>query len=163
MKQCSNCKEIKNLEFFGTRPDGKLKKRSWCKYCEKMRRQLPENVNKDKIRSKALWRKIQTNPELRQTRLFKIRESKKKQPNYWRKDLLKRYNLTVENYNKLVVIQNNKCKICQVLPRTYLYVDHCHKTGIIRGLLCQKCNSGIGLLQDSVEILQKAINYLKGV
>lgn len=42
-----------------------------------------------------------------------------------------------------------------------LHVDHCHQTGKIRGLLCQKCNMALGLLNDSVEILETAIRYLK--
>lgn len=44
-----------------------------------------------------------------------------------------------------------------------LVVDHCHKTGRIRGLLCHNCNRALGLLQDDVGVLRKAIGYLKGV
>lgn len=42
-----------------------------------------------------------------------------------------------------------------------LYIDHCHTNGHVRGLLCQKCNSALGLLQDDINILTNAINYLK--
>jgi len=42
-----------------------------------------------------------------------------------------------------------------------LVVDHCHSTGKVRGLLCSNCNRGIGMLQERVDILQNAIDYLK--
>lgn len=61
---------------------------------------------------------------------------------------------------------NYRCDICgkfgnKGLKRP-LCVDHCHKTGKIRGMLCHKCNTAIGLLDDRVELLLKCIDYLKG-
>ena len=74
-----------------------------------------------------------------------------------------KYNIEIEQYNKLLQEQNNKCKICEQIETEYgkLCVDHCHKTQKIRGLLCKKCNSGIGLLGDSINILEKATKYLR--
>lgn len=67
-------------------------------------------------------------------------------------------------YNNLFLKQEGCCAICTVhqseLNRT-LAVDHCHKTGQVRGLLCYACNSGIGFLRESQEILDKAKLYLK--
>jgi hypothetical protein len=72
------------------------------------------------------------------------------------------------DFDKLLMKQKNVCAICskpesRMVKGTLskLSVDHCHKKGHIRGLLCTKCNSGIGLLQDSCTILERAINYLK--
>lgn len=74
------------------------------------------------------------------------------------------YGITVEEYEELSAHQNHVCWICGKKETTkdgYLHVDHCHKTGKIRGLLCGLCNRGIGALGDSIELLEKAIEYLK--
>ncbi len=79
-----------------------------------------------------------------------------------RKQLLDQYNLTEDQFNKMIISQNNLCAICNN-PQTgnrLLAVDHCHKTGKVRGLLCTKCNNGIGNFNDNIEILNKAIHYL---
>jgi hypothetical protein len=63
--------------------------------------------------------------------------------------------------------QNGVCWICEKRTRgrgeekNTLAVDHNHKTGKIRGLLCSNCNTGLGNLRDSIELLEKAITYLK--
>jgi protein-arginine kinase activator protein McsA len=59
--------------------------------------------------------------------------------------------------------QNNRCYICNSGPANNqsLHVDHDHITGKVRKLLCNNCNNGIGKLKDSIEILNKAIKYLK--
>lgn len=85
--------------------------------------------------------------------------------------LLKRYNLTKTEYNKLYQKQNSQCDICgclcenyfdeSALSREIFYVDHCHKTGKVRGLLCSKCNSMIGFCDDNIEILLSGIKYLR--
>lgn len=75
-----------------------------------------------------------------------------------------RYGITTAEVLKMVENQNNKCYICEKVEHTKfkpLMVDHCHETGKIRGMLCQKCNQGLGLFLDSPELLEKAANYLK--
>jgi hypothetical protein len=78
----------------------------------------------------------------------------------------------VAEYNKLLKRQSNVCAICK-RPETGLYkkgeltrnkdlaVDHCHKTNKVRGLLCQKCNHAVGLLQNNPDICRMAANYLE--
>lgn len=61
---------------------------------------------------------------------------------------------------KFMKEQNGLCAICAQPSDETLALDHCHTTGEFRGLLCRRCNTGIGLLRDDKEILQKAINYL---
>jgi hypothetical protein len=88
----------------------------------------------------------------------KIKEYNKK---YQRKYFLKRrYDITLENYSQMVEEQEGKCAICNK-PFDSLCVDHNHLTGEVRGLLCSKCNQGIGLLDENIEIFTKAIDYLK--
>jgi Recombination endonuclease VII len=78
------------------------------------------------------------------------------------------YNLDAEQYLQMILDQNNCCAICNQ-PETHknrngdvrpLNVDHCHKTGKVRALLCTHCNSMLGQAFDKVERLQKGIDYL---
>lgn len=79
---------------------------------------------------------------------------------------LKKYNLSVEEYDEMFDKQEGKCLICssstthRTNTRQNLFVDHDHKTNKVRGLLCHHCNVGLGHFQDSVELLEKAIGYL---
>lgn len=70
-----------------------------------------------------------------------------------------RYGISENEYYTLLNVQRGKCRICDE-EHPKLLVDHCHKTNIIRGLLCAKCNTGIGMLKDSVEIVAEALRYL---
>ena len=69
------------------------------------------------------------------------------------------YGLSEEHFRVLLESQNYECAICGKPDRS-LVVDHNHTTGKVRGLLCNSCNTGIGLLQDSVEVLRRAEGYL---
>lgn len=70
-----------------------------------------------------------------------------------------KYGLQEHAYKEMLEKHNYQCDICE--SKTRLCIDHCHKTGKIRGILCGKCNSGIGLLNDNIADLEKAIRYLK--
>ena len=74
------------------------------------------------------------------------------------------YNITLADYDKLYKEQNGVCAICG-LPEVCmrLQVDHNHKTGKVRGLLFLHCNNILGKAKDSIETLEKAIQYLKRV
>jgi len=71
-----------------------------------------------------------------------------------------RHGITLDEFNEMVVGQDGVCAICwaEMDPP---HVDHDHKTGRIRGLLCQKCNMALGLLADSRESLARALLYLE--
>ena len=74
-----------------------------------------------------------------------------------------KYKITPEEYQRLVNNQKNLCAICG-FPETRkkrLSVDHNHKTGKVRSLLCYNCNSALGLLKENLELLQKAMSYLQ--
>ena len=74
------------------------------------------------------------------------------------------YNITIEDYNNLLLLQDNKCKICKKdysNEKKKLAVDHCHVSGKVRGLLCTKCNMCLGGVNDNIEILKEMILYLK--
>lgn len=86
-----------------------------------------------------------------------------------RSDILRKYGLSVEQYRILSEKQNDLCAICykkesMIYPsgrKKLLSVDHCHITGKIRGLLCSRCNAGIGQLLSSVDLLKSGITYLE--
>ena len=77
-----------------------------------------------------------------------------------------RYGITPEAYSAMLAAQGGACAICRarepgMKKAKRLYVDHCHATGVVRGLLCFKCNSLLANARDSVTTLQEAIKYLR--
>ena len=76
------------------------------------------------------------------------------------KNLLKKYGMTSSQYNEIFEKQSGLCLICKKRSKQTLAVDHNHNTGKIRGLLCVRCNQGLGHFYDSQELLSEAINYL---
>ena len=77
--------------------------------------------------------------------------------------LMRKYKLPIERYNQMLKEQDNKCKICSYefgQKQGDIYVDHCHTTKEVRGLLCQGCNSGLGYFKDDTQSLANAIKYL---
>ncbi len=85
-----------------------------------------------------------------------------------RKDRLKQYGLSINDYDQLSKQQGGVCSICG-LPETKksfgtrtrrLSVDHNHETGKVRGLLCNQCNVGLGNFNDDIDVMASAISYL---
>ena len=78
------------------------------------------------------------------------------------KQRLRKYGLTVEQYNIMLSEQNGTCGICKLVCLTgrRLAVDHCHDTGRVRGLLCSNCNRGNGMLKESPKNLAASLRYL---
>lgn len=80
------------------------------------------------------------------------------------KQLRKRYGITLDQYNEMFNNQNGCCAICgkhQLNFKVSLCVDHCHLTGLVRGLLCSSCNRAIGYFQESLSNIENAVLYLK--
>lgn len=83
-----------------------------------------------------------------------------------RKSKFKRqYGISLEDYDNMLAAQNGGCAICGTTTpsnRTMFFaVDHCHTTGVVRGLLCTKCNRGLGLFNDDTARLRNAVGYLE--
>jgi hypothetical protein len=117
------------------------------------------NVEKRKD-LKAAWDKA--NPDKRKQNHERF---KTKRPDYFvNKHLKNTYGIGLEEYNAVLTVQNHKCAGCGIeatkAPRNKLYVDHCHKTNKIRGLLCQHCNTALGMVKDNPETLLSLISYL---
>lgn len=83
---------------------------------------------------------------------------------YKNSNLLRKYGINLKEYSLILREQNYCCKICGINQSRLdkdLYIDHCHITGKVRGLLCHGCNSGLGFFKDNIKSLEQAINYLK--
>lgn len=84
-----------------------------------------------------------------------------------KRHLRNKYGITPQQYEQKLKIQNGRCAICNCdenskkLSHKYFCVDHCHKTGKVRELLCNGCNSLLGHAEDNIEILKQSIRYLK--
>jgi len=78
------------------------------------------------------------------------------------KRLLENYGISLEEYQRLFEYQRGGCAICRRPPKKLpLAVDHCHATGLTRGLLCRACNEGLGKFRDDVTLLVRAGAYLR--
>lgn len=104
---------------------------------------------------------------IEQRRKYRAANSEKiraKEKLRWRK---KKYGITHAEFLSLLESQGGVCAICK-LPalgrggRNAFCVDHCHKTGSVRGILCSNCNSAIGLLFDDASVVASAAAYLAG-
>jgi hypothetical protein len=77
-----------------------------------------------------------------------------------------KYNISIEEYDRKLYEQNKQCAICGRnntghKNQKMMLVDHCHKTGRVRGLLCSKCNRGLGQFDDNPELMLLAVEYLR--
>lgn len=76
-----------------------------------------------------------------------------------RSNLKTRYGITTEQFDNLLIEQLGQCLICENQMKDPV-VDHCHTTGVVRGLLCRLCNASIGGLKDDPAIVKRAYEYL---
>ncbi len=143
MKICKHCNLEKPIEEFAWSSKIRGYKKNYCKKCaNKMR----DNKRKSDSKEKK-WLKDKVN---------KLRRN---------------FKLEYKEYLEMIVIQDNKCKICgneetikthsmDSIPK-HLAVDHCHNTGKIRGLLCMRCNTILGKVNEDEDLLKKMIHYLQ--
>lgn len=78
-------------------------------------------------------------------------------------ELKSSFGITIDDYFDMLERQGGGCAICKTTDNgkyEYFAVDHCHSTGNVRGLLCSNCNTGLGLFQDRIELLDAAKQYL---
>ena len=105
--------------------------------------------------------------ETRDKARSKVKEWQSANPRKRLNQRMRKYGLTIEQYESMLRQQHGGCAICGQQPKggsgsaSRLHVDHCHKTGLVRGLLCGNCNHGIGKFKDSVELIEAAAMYLR--
>ncbi len=147
----------------------KEKQREAQKRYREKNRNNPEYKARKALEDKRYREKINANP----VKASEVNASKREWANNnpdkvklaaRKRDLLRKFNITIEEYDMLYEKQKGLCAICEEPEKENnkrLAVDHNHDTGKVRGLLCRACNTGIGLLQEKRELLEKAIKYLK--
>lgn len=143
---CSKCNKEKNTTEFRVEKNGYQRKE--CNSCRQERVKNWDNQNKEKRLeiSKKSYEKNKNKNHLKNY----IREAKRK------------YRISEIEYSDMLSNQSNKCATCgkeEINKR--LAIDHCHKSGKIRGLLCYNCNRAIGLLNDDVDVMKNIIKYLE--
>jgi len=154
---CCTCKTIKPLEsHYHKSKNRPLGYEIRCKQCSQKAKAESRSKMTDE-QKKASREKIKQwhdADKMRNPEKYKLLN---------RKWALKRdFNMSLEDYNTLLEKQDGVCAICgKTDPVSNLAVDHCHVTNKVRGLLCRACNRGIGMLQDSIELLEKSVIYLK--
>lgn len=135
-KECSNCHIEKPISSYRFKKGGKYLKHSFCQPCE---------AAKQKARREAAKAKDY------EAYHIKLQE----------RELRLKYGLSLKDYYDMWDKQEGVCAICSENCSKNLAVDHDHQTGKVRGLLCQKCNRGLGLFNDKPELLGKAKKYLE--
>lgn len=151
---CTNCgldKKASPESFSVDRRNGELQAR--CRKCLNAQTKEWRNKNRDAARA-AVRRWEKNNPEKLAAK--SARRRGKKQPGRF----TRLFGITLQRYEQMLAQQNGLCAICLVRMKPPC-VDHCHLTNVVRGLLCRKCNTGIGQLNDSPALLRKALEYLE--
>lgn len=158
------CKKEKSISEFHKHIGHKFGVGSACKECVRHRQNKDYHTSpKQKITNK----KYRSSPRGKKTRQRYVQTNNYKF-NRWKYWLRDKYDLTPEQYSQMLADQNSCCKICGQLETAAnqyglmrLAIDHNHNTGEIRGLLCQKCNQAIGLMNENTKVLRKAVEYLE--
>lgn len=139
---CTKCKSDKEELDFRIRGTMKRGRTSWCRECQNedsRKRYIPRPK---KIRDKKVYDPIGA----------------------LKRQLKSRYSMTYDEYLLLYQKQDGTCAICgehrTLGGKSGLYVDHDHKNGGVRGLLCPTCNSAIGKFKDDIMMMYRAIAYL---
>jgi hypothetical protein len=139
MKTCNICHASKPLDAFSVLKKGADGRHPACKACRSDQSRAWYIKKRDEI-------------------LEKRREWRKQSGAYRRQA----YGMSNEEFNSLVAAQNGRCAICFEVPTGRgFHVDHCHRTGRIRGLLCRGCNLALGNMKDDPISLIKAADYLR--
>lgn len=131
-KTCIGCNEEKVVGDFGRGSHGYLQSR--CRVCKNT------EVRNRRQKNNAAYR------------------------DYRRKAALKRYGISDEDYHRMMTEQSGRCAICSregSWGGRRMSVDHCHKTGRVRALLCSGCNTALGNMGDNLQTLQKSMDYLR--
>lgn len=142
MKTCPQCQTDKPLTEFHVRNSRGGQPASRCKTCSR--------------EAQRTWRSKQTDYDKRRYQIVKVETRER--------HLVRKYGVTLADYDAMLAAQGGKCAVCLTTPDTQRYgvfhVDHCHASGAVRGLLCRGCNNVLGVVNDDPAALARAIAYL---
>jgi hypothetical protein len=169
MKKCTKCGQEKELSCFGpTKQQLKNGVKSWCRDCE--RAYKAEWAKKDPVRQANYQAKSRGNnrEKIRAWNRDYAERTRKAHPEkvaIWQQRAFfkRRYGVSLEWRDAKIAEQGNLCKICGLPPgngENGLAVDHCHKTGKVRDLLCVRCNTALHKMEADLDWFRKAEAYL---
>lgn len=155
MKLCRKCNITKSLDSFGKDTKRKGGITSACKECRNKNSYAWNKANPEKVKEANSLNRINRKEYYSDP----VRKMK-----YRNLDLQKRFGISQLEYEQMFEAQDGVCAICKKFRlnkgKKYMAVDHCHKTGKVRGILCHFCNRAIGLFDDDQKLLTQAIEYL---
>ena len=178
---CSDCKKVKEYTciYFHSRSGGKLRKQ--CKECINTKRKKARNSSRTQ-RQNSVKQGVKECIKCTQhlplsdfwKNSFKCKYCTTLQMKKWRKEnkaylkaynAMKTYNISEKQYHNLMVIPN--CALCDTsfalltINKEPRNIDHCHTSGKVRGVLCSRCNTGLGKFNDNIDLIKNALKYLK--
>lgn len=187
MKTCKRCNVIQEETEFRIHTKGLLYRRGECNSC---RREIEKERFAKKVKPEKPPKPLTEKQKMRLSGIYQCTQCKEIKPliefNKSNKDGLvskckicqkdkytnnkeryskhtkeghyrRMYGISLEQRNEM--IKDKMCEICNEVPA--IFIDHCHTTNKIRGVLCRKCNSGLGFFKDSIKSMTKAIQYLE--
>lgn len=146
--RCIGCRQEKPLTEFYPTKQGKRGHYSRCRTCwAQAGREWRQRNREAAKRYRADYRRTHRKELAHTTR---------------RSDLKTRYGITPERYDELFQIQGGKCHLCGDPPESNRRpcVDHAHSTGVVRALLCDRCNAGLGAFRDNPELMRRAAAFV---
>ena len=150
-KPCSRCGKKKKLHEFGAHHKGKYGRQSACLMCEATRNRAYHKSHPEVVQQKVKRANKRSKERLKNDPAYKARRARIQR----KVDLKRRFNLTHDDYLAMQEAQNGVCAICgnpETMHNQYgivpLAIDHDHKTGEVRGLLCSRCNRYLSIVED---------------
>lgn len=161
-KVCSKCRLEKTVAEFHIDRSQKDNRKSACRSCTNQvkRRWRHDNANLVRQRRREEWSRNKATYD-------KWNKSDRRRQVILKHKCEKQYGITVEQFEQMLEANDGRCYICDKLPEEIpghkhkrLGIDHDHKTGKVRGVLCTHCNAMLGSARDNIAILKRAIIYL---
>lgn len=176
-KRCPDCLEVKAVRDFGANASRPDELAHYCKMC--FRRRANEHYQRSRAAQGATVREAYVPPaghrrcaqcrEVKRLTEFHRAPQQSGGDNCYCKDcrkvqarathLKRSYGMTVAEYDAMVEEQGGVCACCRERPPQH--VDHDHQTGEVRGVVCFRCNAGIGQFSDRADLMRNAITYLE--
>lgn len=141
-----------------------------CDYCKE--KKIYAEMKLRGIRSKRVvclecypiylkeWNAANKEARTKSMKKWRAKNKKRVHDSVWRNAIKRKYGIDENKYNEMLKEQGGVCKICKKKSEKRLAVDHDHKSGKVRGLLCSYCNTALGSIRDDKEIAQRMIDYL---
>lgn len=165
MKCCTNCNKVKDLSMFGKSKNDKDGRTYWCKECAINKAAEYRAKNREKINKKQQARNRIYYSKNKEALKAYAKAFRLKNPDSVKHyDLKDDFGISLSDYRAMLDAQKHCCAICRRHESCFkkkLSVDHDHKTGAIRGLLCSGCNFGLGQFKDNFDVALNAAKYLQ--